>query len=79
MYVTMYDTYLNYIGLPGIIAYDTREIIHSAKYKSTKYLAYLMQPATPSSSLFVHLETNDIIKCIRCMKSAFSNDKSNEK
>ena len=68
MYVTMYDTYLNYIGLPGVTVYDTREIVHSAKYKDTNYLAYLMQPTTPSSSLFVHYVLNEPSEWISTLK-----------
>jgi len=60
---------LNYIGLPGVIAYDTREIIHSAKYNSTKCLAYLIQLTTPSSSLFVHPYSIEILKPISVIVS----------
>ena len=65
----MYDTYLNYIGLPGDIVYGTREIIHSAKCNSTDYLAYLMQSTTTSSSLFVHPYSIEILKPISVIVS----------
>ena len=64
----MYDTNWNYTGFPGVITYDTREIIHSAKYNGNNYLAYLMQPTTPSSSLFVHYVLNEPSEWISTLK-----------
>ena len=69
MYVTMYDTNWNYIGSPGVIAYDTREIIHSVKHKDTSCFAYLMQLTTPSSSWFVHSYSIEILKPISVIVS----------
>ena len=48
-----------------------RRITHSAKYKCTSCLAYLMQSTTPSSSLFVHHVLNEPSEWISTLK--FSN------